>query len=88
VTAEDLEILKASEGRILALELVSGEQFFAEVVIVVDEPPTPDVFLLRVLREPDGAFVEAGDGAKESILLEYIARVAQIPGVDYSDVVS
>jgi hypothetical protein len=84
VTPEDLEILKAAEDRILAVELVSGEQFFAEIVMVVDEPPTPDVFLLRVLREPDGAFVEAADGAKESILLADIARVARIPGVDYS----
>jgi len=83
MTAQELEILKASEDRILALELVSGEQFFAEIVMVVDEPPTPDVFLLRVLREPDGAFVEAGDGAKESILLADIARVARIPGVEY-----
>ncbi len=63
MTAEDVEILKAAEGRILALELVSGEQFFAEIVMVVDEPPTPDVFLLRVLREPDGAFVAAAEGA-------------------------
>ncbi len=83
MTAQELEILKASEDRILALELVSGEQFFAEIVMVVDEPPTPDVFLLRVLREPDGAFVEAGHGAEESILLADIARVARIPGVDY-----
>ena len=85
LTAEELAVLKASEGRILAVELVSGEQFFGEIVMVVDEPPTPDVFLLRVLREPDGAFVEAGDGARESILLEDISRVARIPGVDYSD---
>jgi hypothetical protein len=83
VTSDELEILKASEDRILAVELVSGEQFFAEIVMVVDEPPTPDVFLLKVLREPDGAFVAASEEPGESILLEEIARVARIPGVDY-----
>ena len=86
MTAEDLDLLKRAEDYILAVELTSGEQFFAEIVMVVDQPPTPDVFLLRVLREPDGAFTLASpDGvqAGESILLADIARVAPIPGVDY-----
>ena len=60
---------------ILAIELITGEQFFAEIVIVVDQPPTPDVFLLRVNREPDGAFT-ATSTTGESILLADIARVA------------
>ncbi len=64
------------------LELTSGEQFFAEIHIVVDEPPTPDVFLLRVLREPDGAFTATSDHG-ESILLADIARVARLPGIEY-----
>ena len=82
MTPEDLALLKQSEDRILAVELVTGEQFFAEVVMVVDEPPTPDVFLLRVLREPDGAFT-ATTTTGESHLLADISRVAQIPGVNY-----
>jgi hypothetical protein len=49
---------------------------------VVDEPPTPDVFLLRVEREKDGAFVAKSE-AGESVLLSEIARVAAIPGVEY-----
>jgi len=84
MTDEDHALLKRSEDRILALELTSGEQFFAEIVMVVDQPPTPDVFLLRVNREPDGAFT-ATTTAGDSILLADIARVAQIPGVDYPD---
>jgi len=44
----------------------------------VDEPPTPDVLLLRVEREPDGAFV-AKNATGESFLLEEIRRVAVIP---------
>ena len=83
MTADDLALLKQSEDRILAVELVSGEQFFAEVVMGVDEPPTPDCFLLRLAREPDGAFV-ATSASGESILLKDIARVARLPGVDYS----
>ena len=84
MTPEDLALLHRAQddARILAVELTSGEQFFAEIVIVVDEPPTPDVFLLRVTREPDGAFV-ATSTTGESHLLADIARVAPIPGVDY-----
>ncbi len=65
------------------MELNSGEQFFAEVVIVVDEPPTPDVFLLRVNREADGAFSAMGGG--ESHLLADISRVALLPGIECSE---
>ena len=83
MTPEDLDLLKQSDDRILAVELATGEQFFAEIVMVVDEPPTPDVFLLRVDREPDGVFV-AGTQSGESILLADISRVALIPGVEYS----
>lgn len=79
MSPEDLELLKNSVDRVLAVELTTGEQFFAEVVIVVDDPPTPDVFLLRVEREADGAFV-AKSAAGESILLGEISRVAAIPG--------
>lgn len=79
---DDLDLLKRSEDRILAVELNTGEQFFAEVVMVVDEPPTPDVFLLRVVREEDGAFT-ATTTTGESHLLAEIARVARIPGVSY-----
>ena len=82
MSAEELALLKASEDRILAIELTTGEQFFAEIVMVVDEPPTPDVFLLRVDREPDGAFVPTSTRG-ESHLLAEIARVAQLPGVEY-----
>jgi hypothetical protein len=49
----------------------------------MNEPPTPDVFLLRMNREPDGAFVPAGPSAGESVLLSEISRVAGIPGVEY-----
>jgi hypothetical protein len=81
---EDLELLRRAVDHVVAIELTSGEQFFAEVVIVVDEPPTPDVFIIRVLREPDGVFVAASeDAAGESILFSAISRVAPIPGVPY-----
>ncbi len=82
MTPDDLALLQGSEDRILAVELTTGEQFFAEIVMVVDQQPTPDVFLLRVDREPDGAFAAKGT-AGESVLLADIARVAHIPGVEY-----
>jgi len=84
MTREELDLLKRSEDYILAIELTSGEQFFAEIVMVVDEPPTPDVFLLKVTREPDGVFV-ASTTAGQSILLAEISRVAPIPGVNYPE---
>ena len=85
MTKDDVELLKKCEGRIVAIELTTGEQFFAEVEIVVDQPPTPDVFLLRVDREPDGAFSAASEHG-ESVLLADIHRIALIPGVAYPDV--
>ena len=84
MTPEDLDLLHRAHDMIVAIELTSGEQFFAEIVMVVDQPPTPDVFLLRVELEPDGAFV-ATSTTGESILLADIARVAPILGVDYPD---
>jgi hypothetical protein len=84
VTAEELDLLKRAEGYVVAIELVGGEQFFAEVQIVVDVPPTPDVFLLRVEQEVDGAFV-AASVAGESVLLSEISRIAGIPGVEYPE---
>ena len=84
MTPEDLALLHRAADHILAIELVTGEQFFAEIVIVVDQPPTPDVLLLRVTREPDGAFI-ASTTTAESILLADIARVAPIPGVVYPE---
>jgi hypothetical protein len=82
VDAGDLELLQRAVDHVVAIELTTGEQFFAEIVIVVDEPPTPDVFLIRVEREPDGVFV-APNEAGESILLAEISRVAEIPDVTY-----
>jgi len=84
LTPEELSLLKRAEDYVVAIELTTGEKFFAEVQIVVDQLPTPDVFLLRVDREPDGAFVSAKESG-ESILLSEISRVAQIPGVKYPD---
>ena len=84
MTAADLSLLERAADLVVAIELTSGEQFFAEVVMVVDQPPTPDVFVLRVVREPDGVFT-ATSTTGESILLSDISRVAPIPGVDYPD---
>ena len=80
LTPEDVLFLDGATDRVVAIELNTGEQFFAEVVMVVDQPPTPDVFLLRVEREADGSFV-ATSTTGESVLLSDIARVAALPGV-------
>ncbi len=82
LSADDVAFLEAATDRVVALELETGEMLFAEVVMVVDKPPTPDVFVLRCLREADGAFVAVGT-AGESFLLSEIRRVAGVPGVEY-----
>ena len=87
MSPEDVALLDRATDCVVAIELTTGEQFFAEVVMVVDQPPTPDVFLLRVNREPDGAFV-ATSTTGESILLSDIARVALIPGVEYPQAIA
>ncbi len=84
MSPEDVALLDRAIDHVVAIELNTGEQFFAEVVMVVDQPPTPDVFLLRVNREPDGAFV-ATSTTGESILLSDIERVALLPGVEYPE---
>lgn len=84
MTGEDLALLKASEGRVLAVELSGGEQFFAEIVIVVDEPPTPDVFVLRIDCGTDGAMT-ATSMAGESYLLAEIARVTPVLAMEYPE---
>ena len=73
MTAEEVAFLDRATDRVVALELTSGEQFFAEIVMVVDQPPTPDVFVLRCTTSTAG----------ESILLADIARVAALPGLEY-----
>ena len=80
--AEEIAFLEAAVDRVVAVELETGEMFFAEVVMVVNEPPTPDVFLLRMEREADGAFV-AKTTAGESFLLSEVRRVVGLPGVEY-----
>ena len=83
MSPEEVAFLDQATDRIVAVELLTGEQFFAEIVMVVDQPPTPDVFLLRCTREPDGAFL-ATNTTGESVLLADIRRVAPIPGIDYT----
>ena len=84
MSPEGLALLKRAQDYVVAVELTTGEKFFAEVVIVVDEPPTPDVLLLRVEREPDGVFM-ATSTTGESFLLDEISRIAPIPGVAYPE---
>jgi hypothetical protein len=87
VSPEDFDLLERAHDYVVAIELTTGEKFFAEVVMVVNELPTPDVFLLKMKREADGAFVPAGATAGESVLLSDISRVAGIPGVEYPETI-
>ena len=85
MTQDDIDLLQRCVDRILAIELTTGEQFFAEVLFVFTDGESPDVFYLRCLREADGAFIPQTT-AGESTLLTDIRRIALIPGIDYPEV--
>ena len=70
MTSEDVALLEANLDGTVQLTLVTGEVVSARPIIVVDEPPTPDLFYLEL--DPDGT--PRGTAGK-SILLNEIASV-------------
>jgi len=70
MTPEDLALLEANLDGAVQLTLVTGEVLLARPIIVVDEPPTPDLFFLEL--DPEGNPLST---AGKSILLEEIASV-------------
>jgi hypothetical protein len=74
MTEAELSLLKSSIDRIVELETTAGERHLAQILFVFDDGKTPDVFYLRVARDPDGEFVAQGSSG-HSVLLSDIAAV-------------
>ena len=74
MTEAELSLLKSSIDQIVELETTAGERHLAQILFVFDDGKTPDVFYLRVARDPDGEFVAQGPSG-HSVLLSDIAAV-------------
>jgi hypothetical protein len=74
MTEAELSLLKSSIDRIVELETTAGERHLAQILFVFDDGKTPDVFYLKVERDPDGEFVAQGSSG-HSVLLSDIAAV-------------
>jgi hypothetical protein len=74
MTDEQLNLLKSSIDQVVAIEINEGDRHLAQILFVFDEGETPDVFYLKVVRGPDGGFVQEGS-AGHSVLLADIAGV-------------
>jgi hypothetical protein len=74
MTEAELSLLKSSIDRIVELETTAGERHLAQILFVFDDGKTPDVFYLKVARDPDGEFVAQGSSG-HSVLLSDIAAV-------------
>lgn len=70
MTPKDLALLEANLDGTVQLTLVTGEVVSARPIIVVDEPPTPDLFYLEL--DPEGNPLGT---AGKSILFDEIASV-------------
>jgi hypothetical protein len=74
MTEAELSLLKSSIDQIVELETTAGERHLAQILFVFDDGKTPDVFYLKVARDPDGEFVAEGSSGY-SVLLSDIAAV-------------
>ena len=56
MTAEHLDLLKASIDQVVVLETAQGKHFLARILFVFDEGDTPDTFFVEVEAGPDGSY--------------------------------
>ncbi len=74
--AEDIALLEGSIDRTVEFEMLDGMRFLGVPLFVYTGEDNPDVFLLAVKREANGALKKAEAG--QSILLEDIAAVRSV----------
>lgn len=77
MTPEQLQFLKTQIDQVVVLDLTDGRRMLAQILIVVDEGETPDLFCLEVVRTPDGYVQQGANG--HSILLSEIESVESAP---------
>ena len=74
MTDSERTLLEASIDQIVEVEMADGDRHLAQILFVLDEGETPDVFYLKVAPGPDGSLVAQGT-AGCSVLLSDIAAV-------------
>jgi hypothetical protein len=74
VTADERALLPSLIDKVVALETVQGDRFFAQILVVFDEGETPDLFCLEVTQGADGMWIRK-ENAGHSILLDDIVRI-------------
>jgi hypothetical protein len=74
---DELAFLKSSLDQVVVLETAEGERLLVQIIIVVDEGETPDLFCIEVT--PTGTGFLPRQGATHSILLADIVSVQPPP---------
>ena len=77
MTKAELALIKSSLDQVVVLETAQGERLLVQIIIVVDEGPTPDLFCVEV--DATGTGYRARQEATHSILLSDIISVAPAP---------
>lgn len=77
MTEDQLAFLKSSLDEVVVLETAQGERLLVQLLIVVDEGETPDLFCVEVDRS-SGGYVQRTNGT-HSILLSDIVSVQPPP---------
>ncbi len=77
MTEDQLAFLKSSLDQVVVLETAQGERLLVQIIIVVVEGQTPDLFCIEVV--PSGTGFLPRQGATHSILLSDIGSVQPPP---------
>ena len=77
MTEDQLAFLKSSLDQVVVLETRQGERLLVQIIIVVDEGETPDLFCVEV--QPSGTGFLPRRGATHSILLADIVSAEPPP---------
>ena len=77
MTDTERSFLKSSLDQVVVLKTAQGERLLVQIIIVVDEGPTPDLFCVEVDATETG--YKPRREATHSILLSDIVSVARPP---------
>lgn len=73
MTDAELTLLKSQVDKVVAIETIQGDHFFAKIISVFDEEDTPDVFYFEVEPCPDGSYIQKGTNGYASLLADIVS---------------
>jgi hypothetical protein len=79
MTEAERSFLKSNLDQVVFLETAQGDRLLVQILIVVDEGPTPDLFCVEV-DQAGGGYVQRTNGT-HSILLSDVVRVEPPPSL-------